>query len=154
MLSKRGAGVQVRAMSRRGWSKEVRASFLDMLAATCNVSAAARAVGKHTRAAYELKRRDGEFATLWAHAFDQGRERLHERLIAQALGQEPTGDNPDGERQPPDAVPFDANLAIQVLKLQDGTWRRRKAGAAPLQVEIDAALLTRLEAMAQRLADR
>lgn len=151
MLCKRGEGVQVRQPNGNGWTKARRARFLDELAATCNVTAAARAAGKDARNAYRLKQRDGEFARLWAEAFAAGRERLHEALIARALGQGPSGDNPDGERAAPPPIAFDPHLALQVLKLQDGIGRARKANVPPMQVDIDVALLRRLEALAMTL---
>jgi hypothetical protein len=146
-------GIQKRAPRKDGWSKTMRAKFLDHLAATCNVSASAARINRSPDSARDLRRRDGEFARLWGEAIAAGRERLEEELVACALGQMPTGDNPSNERQEPPAIRFDPELALQVLKLQSGGHQaRRRAGPPPAQDDIDIALIERLEALAGTMA--
>lgn len=154
MIVKHGKlGIQRRQIRHDGWTVDIRAKFLDVLAATCNVTAAAKAVGKWPDSARALKRRDGEFAQLWAAAFAAGRERLEEELVACALGQIPSGDNPSAERQEPPAMPFNPVLAMQVLKMQSGTHpARKRASAPPAQDDVDIALIERLEGLAKALA--
>lgn len=154
MIVKGGrSGIQRRKLRSDGWTKEVRAQFLDVLAATCNITMACAAVGKSADSARSLKKRDGEFAMLWAEAYAAGSERLEEELIACALGQMPSGYNPGGDRKEPAVAAFDPDLAIKVLQLQGGTHhKRRKAGTLPAQADVDVALVERLEALADKLA--
>ena len=154
MIVKNGDLVQVRKMRKDGWTPAVRAQFLDVLAATCNITTACVAVDKSPDSARKLKRRDGQFAQLWTEAYAAGRERLEEELIACALGQIPSGYNPSADREtPPPLPPFDPNLAIKVLQLQSGTHHsRKKVGMLPVQTDVDNALVERLEALADRLA--
>ena len=147
------AGLQRRGVRDHEWTKTKRAIFLDVLGATCNVRAAARAAGMSSTNAYGLRQRDGEFARLWRDAFVAGRERLHEELIAHALGQVPTGDNPgadeiNGAHDGP-AIAFDPDRAIAVLKLQGGFGGAGRAVKAASAAEIDAALMARLEKLAR-----
>lgn len=146
-------GIQRRKIRRDGWTTEKRAKFLDVLAVTCNATTAAKAVGKWADSARALKRRDGEFARLWAEAMAQGSERLEEELIACALGQIPSGYNPTGDRQEPPVQPFDPDLAIQILKMRSGTHpARKRTDAPPAQDDVDVALIERLEGLAKTLA--
>lgn len=151
-LVKRGSSGQVRAPRRDGWTKAKRARFLEVLSTTCNVTAAAAGAGVTTHTAYALRRRDGMFAQLWSEAVQHGTELLHEALISRALGHGDWGENPDFT--PGDAAPaaFDPKLAIDVLKMQAGTLRPRRAGTPPTQVVIDTKVLERLEALARTLA--
>lgn len=147
------AGLQRRTIRDHEWTVKKRAVFLDMLGATCNVSAAARAAGMAATNAYALQRRDAEFAQLWREVFIAGRERLHEAAIACAMGQMPTGDNPDladldqVERAP---VAFDFDKAITVLKLQGGFGDKGRPVKSATPAEIDAALMERLEQLAKQ----
>lgn len=141
--------VQYRAIRESEWTLDKRARFLDVLAATCNVAEASRAVGMSFSGAYGLRARDGEFALLWAEAFALGEERLREELIGVALAQVASANNPSGDRVMADAAPFDPTLALKVLQLRaqvapGGNAKRRKM---PSQHEVDAALLARFEAL-------
>lgn len=152
MIVKGKTGVQRRKLRSDGWTVALRAQFLDVLAATCNITTACRAVGKSADSARALKKRDGEFAMLWAEAYAAGRERLEEELVACALGQVPSGYNPTDERAEPAPMPFNPELALKVLALQNGTHhKRRRAGRPPAQTDVDQALLKRLEGLAAKV---
>jgi hypothetical protein len=83
---------------RDGWTASRQLDFLEMLARTRSVSAAARSVGMSRQSAYRLRRRDpgGPFAAAWDRAMGAGRVTLtraevdegHRRLIARACGPE------------------------------------------------------------------
>lgn len=148
-------GAQYRPVPRNGWTVARRKLFLDTLAATCNVLHSATVAGMTDSGARQLKKRDGEFARLWAEALEEGRERLVEKVFANSLAQGSTGDNPEGERAVPSTGPFDARLAMEALKRHgttDPSHRRAKAGTRPTQTEVDIALMERLDALARRLA--
>lgn len=153
IIKDKNGRIQRRKVRSDGWTATMRAQFLDVLAVTCNMRAACAAVGKSKDSARDLRRRDGEFAILWAEAYEMGRVRLEEELIACALGQMPSGDNPGPERTEPPEIPFNPELAIKVLQLQRGgrASRARTAGISPRQVDVDAELLARIERLAARL---
>lgn len=80
-----GSGAQMRAVRRDGWTVERRKAFMETLAATCNVSEAARVAGKNLSSAYYQKRRDPGFAREWAQALSVGYGELEALLLRQAL---------------------------------------------------------------------
>lgn len=80
-----GSGAQLRAVRKDGWTAERRQLFIETLAATCNVSEAARVVGKSLSTAYYLKRCDPGFAREWNQALCVGYEELEALLLRQAL---------------------------------------------------------------------
>lgn len=145
--------IQRRRPAKNGWSVAKRALFLDMLAATCNVTEAARAAGMTVSGARSLRSRDAEFALLWAEAFLAGEERLREELIGAALGQVSSGYNPSGERVMVENAPFNPELAIKVLQMRSGggSGRRRRTSTCPSQAEVDAALLAQLDRLGRSL---
>jgi hypothetical protein len=151
-LVKQGDGAQVRRLGAKGWTKAKRAVFLETLAATCNASMAARAAGLSARGAHYLRRRDGNFALLWAQAIEHGTELLQEALMSRALGHGGGDENPDFEPVEGVGPDFDPKLAMDVLKMQAGALRPRKAGTPPAQVVIDLKVLERLEALSRTLA--
>ena len=80
-----------------GWTPTRQLAFLDTLARTRSVSAAARSVGMSREGAYRLRRRadGGLFAAAWDRAKRGGRpltwaeiDQGHRRLIARAFGAE------------------------------------------------------------------
>jgi hypothetical protein len=78
-------GAQVRAVRKDGWTAQRRKTFMETLAATCNVSEAARAAGMNLSSAYYQKRRDPGFAREWAQALSVGYAELEALLLRQAL---------------------------------------------------------------------
>lgn len=80
-----GSGAHLRAVRKDGWTAERRKIFMETLAATCNVSEAARVAGKNLSSAYYQKRRDPGFAREWAQALSVGYGELEALLLRQAL---------------------------------------------------------------------
>ena len=76
--------LQVKKPRRGHWSKARRTLFLKVLAETCNVTAAGRAVGTMT-GAYRLRQRDPAFAQAWDEALAIGYDRLETMLLGRAL---------------------------------------------------------------------
>lgn len=66
------------------WTDEAERIFLDHLAASCNVSAAAAASGFSAVTAYNHRRNDPGFAARWQAALDQGYARLEMELVRTA----------------------------------------------------------------------
>lgn len=81
-----GNGRQIQAKKQRkdGWTKARRTTFLKVLAESCNVRMAARAVGM-TGGAYKLRHTDPAFALLWDEALAIGYDRLETMLLQRAL---------------------------------------------------------------------
>ncbi|SCW69330.1 hypothetical protein SAMN02927924_02198 [Sphingobium faniae] len=80
-----GSGAQLRAVRKDGWTPARRKTFLETLAATSNVSEAARAAGRNLSSAYYLRRRDPGFAREWAQALNVGYAELETLLLRQSL---------------------------------------------------------------------
>jgi hypothetical protein len=68
-----------------GWSATRRRRFLTALEQSLNVSESARTVSTTAKSAYDLKRRDPEFATAWREALDKGYCELELSLLRQAV---------------------------------------------------------------------
>jgi hypothetical protein len=68
----RNGDLHLRDVRSDGWSEEERGLFLDMLAATCNVDASAKAAGHKVQSAAGLRRRDAGFRDQWDDALDTG----------------------------------------------------------------------------------
>lgn len=86
MTTHRPTGEAASARSRprrrlRRWTPKRRALFLDTLAESCNVSAAARAAGMERSSAYYLKDHDPAFAKGWSAALDRAHGALEWRLL-------------------------------------------------------------------------
>ncbi len=112
---------------RWGWSAAKERVFFQTLADTCNVSAAARAVGMSKPPIYQRRKHDQRFARDWQAALDNGMLALEARLIQTCC------DMLEGNPPPPCFVPGDAPLvdiasAIHLWsehrKQQAGTKRR------------------------------
>lgn len=153
----KGRRVQLRAQRATGWTKAKRATFLDHLAATCNVRRSAAAAGIPTPNVYALKRCDPAFAALWAAALEAGYEQIETQLLARAIGANPAGlgESAGGDDPPaPDGDAFDPQLAIKVLAAR-GQRPGRPRGPAGNRATIEqvrATLLVKLAALNARLA--
>ncbi|WP_242122894.1 hypothetical protein [Sphingobium sp. Sx8-8] len=80
-----GTAPQMRAARKDGWTPQLRRKFLETLAITCNVSEAARTIGRNLSTVYYLKQRDPAFARAWKQALNIGHEELKTLMLRQAL---------------------------------------------------------------------
>lgn len=144
--------VQIRKARPYSWTKAVRNAFLDHLAATCNVTHAARSVGKDPISAHNLRRRDTAFGEAWAAALEEGYAHIEAKLLACAIGQDAdplrSGD--------PDAIPFDPAMALKMLAQRKGAAAPGSSRVGPRvrQVsiqQVERSLRTKLDALAKRL---
>ena len=77
---------QMRSVRRDGWTEERRETFLETLAATCNVTASIRAAGmKGGSSAWALRKRDAGFAEAWDEAIAIAYERLELVMLERAI---------------------------------------------------------------------
>lgn len=148
--------LQKRKLPAHAWTEEQENAFLDMLAATCNVLGACRHAGVDHRSAYRRRRQHPDFAAAWRGASLTGYERLEEQLLAQLVAPHPLEE--DGiDRALPSTGPFDAKLAMDLLRMHRGTVENRAATPRGGMVrvsreEAEAALNKKLDALARRLA--
>jgi hypothetical protein len=78
-------GLQIiRSKCGRRWTAEAESCFIDHLAASCNVSAAAEACGFTRVAIYKRRRTDPAFAQRWQAALEQGAVRIEALLLLRA----------------------------------------------------------------------
>lgn len=125
------------------WSK----TFLSELAATSNVSAAARKAGISTSTAYDTRRAHAEFNRKWQEALCEGYDHLELELLHRLR---------TGEVKPPSgakrgARSFDNATAFRLLSIHRESVARQRA----IQNNQNAATIihsinTKLEAMRQR----
>lgn len=136
------------------WTKAARSTFLLHLAATCNVIASCRTVGKSPAGLYKLRARDGEFAREWDLALEQGYQRLEAELLRRAMGGAADGRSVSATDTVPEA-PLDVELAMKLLALRRSTDRqgRRKPVhlKQPSATDVLTALDRKLTAMERRL---
>lgn len=147
-------GERKRACWRVKWTPKMKGEFLDHLAATCNVRAAAREIGVHPRSVYNLRRKDPAFTRAWGEALLLGYEMLETRLVGCALaGEAETGaDAERGDEEGADLEPLDRTLALHLLKSHRSHMLGRRAVGGPkprraTPEETDAAILRKLAAM-------
>lgn len=65
----------------QGWTPVRRQLFLDELAASANITAAAKVAGLSARSAYQLRQRDSHFAAQWQQALQIALDELEALLI-------------------------------------------------------------------------
>jgi hypothetical protein len=68
-----------------GWTEPRRRLFVEVLRATMNVRASARAAGLSAQTAHELRRRDAAFAREWELALEDAQIELRFRLMGEAV---------------------------------------------------------------------
>jgi hypothetical protein len=78
-------GPQLIRSTGKRWSDAAETIFLDHLAATCNVTAAAEACGFSARAVYARRRNDPAFAKRWQAALETGYVHIEALLMQRAV---------------------------------------------------------------------
>ena len=133
------------------WNARMKAEFLDTLAATANVIAAAKAIGVDPVSVYALRRRDPAFLAEWALALEQGYQLIETLLVGHVLAS-------SGAAVPipcPDErAPLDFDTALRVLSHHRATVcgraRTRRGGPKVQRAgddETNAAILKKLAAI-------
>lgn len=128
------------------WTRALTGLFMDHLAQTGNIAAAARLIGIDPSSAYHRLRTNAAFAEAWDAAIKAGYQSVETRLIGHVL----SGDAAIAEQE---GRPFDWDQALRLLALRE----RRQSGKAPAghpprQVatrdETDRVILAKLAALA------
>lgn len=122
--------------------------FLDHLAATCNINAAAELIGVERMSVYHLRRKDEAFRASWAVALECGYEALETQLVGHALG----GGGPlvTNGTVDPEGVHVRLALALLTQFRNNAAGRHRRAGPPLKRVtaeQTDASILRKLKAM-------
>ncbi|MCM8729692.1 hypothetical protein ACFO8O_01735 [Hephaestia sp. GCM10023244] len=165
----RNRAVQIRNRRRDGFTAQARQTFLDTLAATCNVTASAKAAGVTVATCYWQRKRIPEFALAWQEALSIGYERLEAALLEYVIARVAT-DRIDPTAADPTAIKDSVvtaleNRTVSIAELQFALMllNRHEAGAQGRAVsrkgtkrasaaETDAALTRKLDALARQMA--
>ncbi len=136
---------------RNAWPAKSRAAFLDHLAATCNVTEAAKAVGVFPATPHRVRLRDPAFAEQWRQALEAGYVTLETMLISRAIltAQLPTGETPVS-----DANAMSTDQALRLLERYKNTVSgiNRRAGPRPAtEEETYKNILKKLTALRKRI---
>lgn len=139
------------------WTAERRERFLSALAVTGNVRLAARAAGQRCASgAYQLRRRDPDFATAWDQAIAEAVSRIEGGLVTRALAEIEARSAALEQNAPGEGLSFEQIMKLLTYyrtartKPVRGGPRRRYAS----QEETDASLHAALDAVAVRVRAR
>lgn len=125
------------------WSK----AFLSELAATSNVTAAARKAGISTSTAYDTRRGNAEFSRRWHEALCEGYDHLELELLHRLR----TGEVKPASGARRGARAFDNATAFRLLAIHRETVARQRAVQSNQNAaEIIFSINAKLEAMRQR----
>lgn len=136
------------------FGKARRETFLEHLAATCNVTASAAVAEVSFSAVYRCRMRDAEFRAAWQAAIEQGYARLEAALIARATRgdgrPEVRGDKIVEGPDAPETIDWDK--AMELLKHHQRGLAGRTADNRPqaqrVPIEVVAAkLVKRIKAL-------
>lgn len=152
----RGSGerlIQIRRARLGDWTPRLEARFLAALAACCNVSAAARAVGLSVSAAYQHYHRWPDFERRWEEALKEGYVRLEMALLESAgRAFEPVDYPPDVPIEPMtvhQAMTLLAQHQARVHKIGQRPGRTRRYARNP--DEVFESLARKLDRLAHKL---
>ena len=131
------------------WTEEAEATFLDRLAASCNVRMAAAAINYQPATLYWRRRRDPAFAERWHAALSQGYVRI-EAMLIQSAEDALSGAMPDPGTPIP---PMTVKEAMDLLRMHYAAVHGRapRTPGRPARVrsieEVRGSILAKLSAM-------
>jgi lambda repressor-like predicted transcriptional regulator len=135
------------------WTKRMKADFLDHLAATCNVSASAAAIGVDPGSIYALRRHDPEFVAGWEESLRCGYQLLETQLVGHALAGEASPMITNGA---PAIAPVAVDLALKLMSTRRASLQGKDNRGGPprhraTKEETDTAILKKLAAIEKRM---
>lgn len=127
------------------WTKKKRADFLDHLAGTCDVRAAAALTGMTPPSVYHLRRKDEDFAEEWHKAVIVGYEMLETELLGHVLA----GGGDLILRADGSTIDFDKAMRVLGLRRNslEGKWRGGPKLRRARPEDTDAAIMRKLDAI-------
>lgn len=138
------------------WNKAMRDTFLDHLAATCNVRESAAVIGVIPGSVYALRRREPQFAAQWDEALALGYQMLETLLVGHLIaGGKGRNDTLKGGV---DTVlgPLDVEAVTRLLGMHRNASGKPRVGGLPRQYakpdETDKVLLHKLRQIEARRA--
>ena len=123
VAGRNGAGKPIkRPAARRDWTGAKEARFLAVLAATCNVTLAAKRARVANSTVYARRAKDAAFRDGWARAIAQGYARLEIETLERAIsGSMRTIVHKDGSAV--ETVEYDDRVALALLRMHRDTAR-------------------------------
>jgi len=145
-------GPQKRVRRERDWTAAMEQKFAEVLADTCNVTLAGKAIKRSSSAVYAHRARSAGFRALWEAALVTGYSRLELMMLERALhGQEKVVTGKDGSttvmREYPDRI------ALALLKMHRETVGSGEGAAAVDEAECEEAR-ERIMARITRIRER
>ena len=142
-------GPQLVASTGKRWTDEAEEIFLDRLAASCNVTLAAKAAGFSREAIYRRRRMDPGFAERWQAALAQSYARIELALAKRAedalAGFAPDPDTPIPVMSVADAI---AVLKLHHASVHGGEGSRPGWPARPRSLEeVGESILRKMDAI-------
>lgn len=141
---------QLRKRRRYEWTPAKRRIFLEELARTCNVRAAARKAGMCPASAYRLRKRSAEFRAEWGVALCQSYRQLELLLLERAMnGTVKTVRRGDAIVE---TVEYPNGMALSLLKMHRANVQEIETEHAPEEMEeVRKRLGRKLEALRRRV---
>ncbi|MDQ0249978.1 hypothetical protein J2W22_002042 [Sphingomonas kyeonggiensis] len=147
----RNRKTQVIRTGGKRWSHAAERAFLEELAATANVRAAAEAAGFSTTAIYRRRMRWPGFAAAWQACLEQGYARIETQLIALAtdsLRSEPVSGAAVATGKAMSVAEAMNLLKLHRASVKGGAPQRYDARARPPDIEaVRASILRKIEAI-------
>ena len=150
-------GLHKRRKRRHLFGQRRRATFLEHLAATCNVTASAAVAGVAVSTVYANRMRDAGFRADWDAALEQGYARLEAALIERAMrcqGRAPIrGDKIVEGPDSPDEIDWDKGMELLRHHQRGRAGQNVPGRTVPKRVEIEqvtAKLIRKLKALGIR----
>lgn len=145
-----GAKPQIRRAKPHDWNKEKEASFLSVLADTCNVTRAAEEAGVSISAVYKRRKQNAGFRAAWLEAISIAYQRLELVLLDRAFnGTEKMVLKRDGSQER--MLEYSNQLGLALLKMHRDTAAEAGAEFQPDDIEeVRERLLKKLKRLKAR----
>ena len=145
-----GTKPQMREPGPRAWTKEKEATFVSVLADTCNVTRAAEEAGVSASSAYRRRKENAAFRASWLEAIGVAYQRLELVLLDRAFnGTEKLVKRRNGSDER--MIEYSNQLGLTLLKMRRDTAVQADTEFQPDQIEeLKERLLSKLRRLKQR----
>jgi hypothetical protein len=150
LVLQEGNQAKLREPNKRDWNQKKEATFLTVLAETCNVTLACSEASVSISAAYARRKKNAAFRAAWGEAIAVAYRRLELMLLERSFnGTEKVITRKDGSEERVREYPN--NIAIQLLKMHKDT--AVEAEREPAEGELEE-LRAKLQGKVERLRKR